>query len=147
MGLLDANDWIRVYEAAFEAEILPLYPKQHKPLPNLILPLTFDIKTIAVEVYSLTAKPTWRLGVTICPFLVVSNLFDLSFGYYKTGLNQTTLIEIKDVAPDYKVKVLIPKWIFDIRIAIWINKNELAFKSNLQANFNKPNTTIFINVI
>lgn len=148
MDFTNSLDWTKVYEGVFEAEMLPLYPKQHKPLSDIVLPLVFDATstTLAIEVYSLTAKPTWKLGAIIRPFVTINGLFNLAIGYYKTQLNQATLVSVNNITTDYKVRISIPKWIYDIRIAVWIYKGELP-SGSLQAKLNNPNTTIFLFII
>lgn len=143
MNFGNATDWVKVYENSFQAEMLPYYPKQHIPLPDVILPFTFTKNVIAVESTSTIAKSTWKRGIRVHPTLNVTGLFDLTLRYYNTELNKTNLILFTNIVTDYKLRLSIPKWFYDISVKIW--EYQHSYQGNVELALNNISQLVLEN--
>lgn len=118
--ILDTSNpdyWVQVYDTTLVAEA-GVVPNTYYPISAHSIPVSFNRHTLAIGASSTKTKPTWNLAFWAAMLVRIPNVgtTEVQSRFVRLGLN---LIRFPVLAPQFTLKIRIPKWHQEMSFTIW----------------------------
>ena len=125
LQLGNINNWDLVADESVEAISTGPNELDFQPIPAFELPLLLDNLIVAVQLRSLTARPTWKYGGLIVQRLSLPLPGGLGTATpsegkrYPLRLNRTLILPFPRLTTSFELVYEPPYWFRDVRLKIW----------------------------